>query len=182
MFRDKLLWRFFMFKNNYVLLLIVFLSTASMFANESWLQTCKNIFFSNSQFTRHQLYKKCTNESLFDDSVAENIQSNQEYYLDMIEESILKREQNGSKAGKILDVTKILFGAGQLSMPIIGYYILQHYQLDYPVSYTIPAALLFCGFGLNKIYKGIFYKSRMEYKLERDKLTRRTIREITHQI
>lgn len=171
-----------MFKNSYVLLLMMFLSTSVIFAGESWLHVCKNILFSNPMFTRHQLYKKCTNVIILDDAVAENIQNNQEYYLDMIEESILKREQNGSKEGKIVDVPKIIYGAGQLSMPIFGYYILQHYQLDYPKLYTVPAALLFCGLGLNKIYKGIFYKSRMEHKLERDKLARRTIREITHQI
>jgi hypothetical protein len=39
-----------------------------------------------------------------------------------------------------------------------------------------------CGLGLKNLYKWIFYKSRMEQKLERDKLTRRFIREVNSQI
>jgi hypothetical protein len=71
----------------------------------------------------------------------------------MIEESILKREQNGSKEGKIVDVPKIIYGAGQLSMPVIGYYLLQRYQLDYSKLYTVPSALIMCGLGLKNLYK-----------------------------
>lgn len=156
-------------------------------AKQSLFSYLKNSISKPECFSRYALYDTIldkTPESVGSD-VAKKLQDNDEHYLDMIEESILKREHNGPKADKSFSASKISYGLGQSLFPALGYAGITYFNIQCPEQLKIPAfglSALVVYFGLKNIYKGFCYKSRMETKRARDKAVRRFLREITGQI
>lgn len=166
----------------------IFLSPAFMYAGQSFFTTIKNFIVPQEYYSRFKLYGTIIDKENIvplDEKFIEHLQGNDEHYLDMIEESILKREHNGPKADKSFSASKISYGLVQSLFPAFGYAGITYFNVQCPEQLKIPAigfSSLVVYFGLKNIYKGFCYKSRMETKLARDKAVRRFLREITGQI
>lgn len=137
---------------------------------------CKN----DPYFSRYKLYRM-TEDQLINDKVIAHIKEHEHYYLSLIETYISKREYMGPKAKLDAQISKLGWSIGQI---LAGLYWLTtvnqlsdqlgHYKMPLAVTATLATSN-----GLWKLWKGIFYKKRMKRKLERDKLVRRHLREIT---
>ena len=176
-------------KNIFLFLLAGSFSVVSnpLYASRSLYSSIKDFIVTPEYISRYSLYDAVIDQNIesIDQELIMQLQDDDEYYLDMVEEYILKREANGPKADKSFSPIKITYGLCQLLAPVLIYTGGQYYNYTFPDEFRIPAIVVasiteLCG--IYTLYKGIFYKNRMRKKLERDKQIRRFLREITYQI
>lgn len=170
-------FRFFSF--SFLLCLHVF----ALQGYQGIISRVKDYISSESLYSRYQLYAM-TQESMNDEEFISHILENDDYYLTMIESFISKREYVGKKAGTTAQVKKIAYALAELSVAGAcagGAYYLQTKDNNWKWPAAIVASVIALD-GAWSLFKGITYKSRMKQKLERDKLLRRTLREITETI
>jgi hypothetical protein len=136
--------------------------------------------------SRFDLYKQIIDheQNAINPELIHHLKEHQEYYFDLLESLIVKRDHRGNKDTSF-NFTKIAYGAGKVIIPLLAYCGLTQSALisDTGVKniLTVMAGLCVLS-GIRTIYKGIFYKKRMEQKLARDKAVRRFLREATGQI
>ncbi len=161
---------------------------SSAHAGKPLLESIKDLVIINKFYSRYKLYdlilkkNKSTQEN---EKIMANLISNNSQYLDLIEQSIVKREHNGSKAEKLFAPDKILLGITELTASAGLCYGLYKLDQKYCERIKLPAILISTGLtyaGIKNIYKGRYYNKRMESKLSRDKAVRTFLREISHQI
>lgn len=164
------------------------ISCGQLNAGNSIFSRMKEWIIKPEHFSRYRLYDGLLDKypAELDRELIHDILASDDYYLDLIEESILKREHNGPKADKTISISKVANGLAEVTLPAILYYMVKNYYCDQCAQeYKVPALLIggvFASLGLHNIYKGIRYKKRMTEKLARDKEVRRLLRELTDQI
>lgn len=171
-------WKFFV-----VGFLLLYFS--QFYAHQGLFSYIYEFFIPQKKYSRYQLYKIFDDEKKMKDrEFIAHIKENDDYYLNLFEQSISKREQFGFKSSLTEQLKKCGCACFELCIAALCIYGIQFLPKKYQTVWPLTAAVAtaFGIDGLHKLYKGIFYKSRMKKKLERDKLIRREIREMTYLI
>jgi hypothetical protein len=172
-------FRFFSF--SFLLCLQVF----ALHGYQGIISRVKDYVSSESLYSRYQLYSMTQDaQTMSDEEFISHIIENDDYYLTMIESFISKREYVGKKATVSAQIKKIAWALAELSLAGAcagGAYYLHTKDNNWKWPAAFVASVIALD-GAWSVFKGITYKKRMKQKLERDKLLRRTLREITETI
>ncbi len=168
-------------------------------AGKAWFTALKELMITQEFYSRFKLYDVVLKDKSKqqDLKVLQNLIAHKEYYLEMIEPYIQKRENKRAQGEKDINLTKLAWASCQTaSAPVIAWgsnrlddlyhekinEYCHRIQLPYellklPFTMMISAIPLY--YGLKNFYKGTHDGQRIEDKLTRDNAIRRYLRQLS---